>query len=48
MKSHTHAIAVTIWRVPEKNPWDIAPVMKLIPIYLIIIEKCDRENFCIF
>lgn len=31
-------------RVPEKNQWDIAPVIKLTPIYLIRVEKWAREK----
>ena len=39
VKAITQTIPVRSERVPEKNQWDIAPVMKLIPIYLIIVEK---------
>ena len=39
VKATTQTIPVRSERVPEKNQWDIAPVMKLIPIYLIIVEK---------
>lgn len=38
---------VMIDRVPEKTPWEIAPVIKLIPIYLIMVEKWAREKVII-
>ena len=44
VKATTHTIPVNNERVPEKNQWDIAPVIKLIPIYLIIVEKWAREK----
>ena len=39
MKHTIPNIPVTRERVPEKNPCEMAPVMKLIPIYLIRVEK---------
>lgn len=40
-------IPVRMARVPEKNQWAIAHVIKLIPIYLIRVAKCMRLKFII-
>jgi hypothetical protein len=44
IKHHTPNNPVMSDRVPEKNPCDIAPVIKLMPIYFINIERWDFEN----
>ncbi len=41
-------IPVKMARVSEKNPCEIEPVIKLTPIYFIIVEKWAREKFIRF
>ena len=44
MKQKIPKAPVISERVPEKNQCDIAPVIKLTPIYLIRVEKWAREK----